>query len=168
LKLLAIRADSARVRRTRSFPAAVAAALALVALAVALFAASASATFEATLAARQSSVRADGPTFVVEAGGGRRTRIIDLEVDAGKCGSIYAPLIDASKAAPGFAAGRGAATFALQAQHLSLRIELRLHPRGEGLVGEGVLQAAVGDCHERLPLDLVSTAIRGGGRHAQG
>ncbi len=130
-----------------------------------LFAATASATFEATLALRQASARADGPTFKVEAGGGRRTRILDFKVEAGKCGSIYAPLIDAGKASSGFAAGNGAATFNLDADGIKLRVELRLKPRGEGLRAAGVFEATVGDCHERMPLDMVSTAIRGGGRH---
>ena len=42
-----------------------------------LFVASAAATFEATMVPRKGSERATGPTFVVEAGGGRRTRILD-------------------------------------------------------------------------------------------
>jgi hypothetical protein len=150
--------------RARYATLAVASAAILTALA--LFAATASATFEATMALRQPSARKAGPTFVVEAGGGRRTRILDFKVESGKCGSIYAPLIDASKASPGFAAGKGTATFHLTANQIELRIELRLKPRGEGLRGDGLFEATVGTCHERLPLDLVSTAIRGGGRHA--
>jgi hypothetical protein len=142
-----------------------AAVLAAILTAFALFAATASATFEATMALRKPSARAAGPTFVVEAGGGRRTRILDFQVEAGRCGSLYAPLIDASKTSPGFASGKGAATFKLDANHLKLRIELRLNSRGEGLRADGVFEATVGTCHERIPLDMVSTAIRGGGRH---
>jgi hypothetical protein len=127
--------------------------------------AGASATFEATLSPRKASARAVGPTFEVEAGGGRRTRILDLEVAGGRCGSIYAPLLDASRTKPGFADGKGAAVFALAAAHLQLRIELAVSPRGEALRGSGLLDATVGGCHERVPLDLVSTTIRGGGRH---
>ena len=62
-----------------------------------LFAASAAATFEATMVPRKGSERTAGPTFVVEAGGGRRTRILDFSYEGGKCGSIYAPLLDAGK-----------------------------------------------------------------------
>jgi hypothetical protein len=142
------------------------AAIAAVLLAsLALFATTASATFEATLALRKTSARGSGPTFVVEAGGGRRTRILDFKVEAGRCGSIYAPLIDASKASRGFAAGKGAATFNLAASGVKLRIDLRLRPRGEGLRAAGLFEATIGECHERIPLDMVSTAIRGGGRH---
>lgn len=136
-----------------------------VAASLGLFAAGASATFEATLATRQASARAAGPTFVVEAGGGRRTRIRDLSLEAGACGSIYAPLLNSTRVKPGFADGNGAATFGLGAQHLHLRLELRVSPRGEGLRGTGILKATVGTCHERVALDLVSTSIRGGGRH---
>lgn len=136
--------------------------------ALGLFAASASATFEATMATRQASARAAGPTFTVEAGGGRRTRILDLSLEAGACGSIYAPLLDASRVKPGFANGNGSATFGLTAQHLHLRLELKVGRRGEGLRGTGVLEATIGTCHERVPLDLVSTSIRGGGRHRHG
>lgn len=131
-----------------------------------IFAATASATFEATMALRKPSARSTGPTFVVEAGGGRRTRILDFKVEGGKCGSIYAPLIDAGRTSPGFATGRGAATFALDANEVKLRVELRLKQRGEGLRADGIFEATIGTCHERMPLDMVSTAIRGGGRHA--
>jgi hypothetical protein len=130
-----------------------------------IFAAGASATFEATLALRKPSGRAAGPTFKVEAGGGRRTRILDFQIESGRCGSIYAPVIDVSQASPGFAAGKGAGTFTLVASHLQLRVDLRLGARGEGLRADGLFEATVGTCHERVPLDLVSTAIRGGGRH---
>jgi hypothetical protein len=130
------------------------------------FATSASATFEATMVPRQGSARKAGPTFIVEAGGGRRTRLLDLEVEAGVCGSIFAPLIEATSAKPGFAAGSGAAVFLKSDHDLNLRLELRVKPRGEGLRAEGRLEARIGTCHERLPLDLVSTSIRGGGRHA--
>lgn len=133
--------------------------------ALALFAAPASATFEATMALRKQSARESGPTFKLEAGGGRRTRILDFKLEAGKCGSIYAPLIDAGKTSPGFAGGKGSATFKLAANHLDLRVELRLKPRGEGLRADGLFEATIGTCHERIPLDLVSIAIRGGGRH---
>ena len=156
-------ADSPEVRRTKASLAT----LAAVALAsLALFVTSASATFEATLVPRQGSARKAGPTFIVEAGGGRRTRILDLEVEAGACGSIFAPLIEATSAKPGFAAGNGAAVFAKSDHDLNLRLELRVKPRGEGLRAEGRLEATIGTCHERLPLDLLSTSIRGGGRHA--
>jgi hypothetical protein len=151
------------MRRTK----ATLAALAAVALAsLALFAASAAATFEATMVPRQGSARKAGPTFIVEAGGGRRTRILDLEVEGGVCGSIFAPLIEATRAKPGFAAGNGAAVFAKSDRDLSLRLELRLKRRGEGLRAQGRLEATIGTCHERLPLDLISTTIRGGRRHA--
>jgi hypothetical protein len=151
--------------RTRSTLAA----LALAAFAsLALFAATASATFEATMAPRQASAREAGPTFVLEAGGGRRTRIRALSIEAGACGSIYAPLLNITKASRGFSNGNGAAVFGNSAQDLHLRLELRLKPRGEGLRGTGVFTATIGDCHERVPLDLLSTAIRGGGRHASG
>ena len=142
--------------------------LALAATAAALFAASASATFEATMAPRQANAREAEPTFVLEAGGGRRTRIRDLSLEAGACGSLYAPLLNITKAGAGFANGNGAATFGNSAQDLHLQLDLRLKPRGEGLRGTGVFKATVGDCHERVPLDLVSTSIRGGGRHRQG
>jgi hypothetical protein len=105
---------------------------------------------------------------VLEAGGGRRTRIRELSIEAGACGSIYAPLLNITKASKGFANGNGVATFGNAAQDLHIGLELRLKPRGEGLRGTGVLKATVGSCKERVPLDLVSTSIRGGGRHAQG
>ncbi|HVV91318.1 MAG TPA: hypothetical protein VHB53_12555 [Solirubrobacterales bacterium] len=120
------------------------------------------------MATRQASTRATGPTFVVEAGGGRRTRIRNLSLETGACGSIYAPLLNSTRVKPGFAAGKGAAVFGLTAQHLHLRVELKLSPRGEGLRATGVLKATVGTCHERVSLDLVSTGIRGGGRHRHG
>jgi len=143
------------------------AALAVASLAsLGLLTASASATFEATMATRGASARTAGPTFVVEAGGGRRTRIRNLSVGIGACGSIFAPLLDASRVKPGFADGNGAAVFGLTAQHLHLRLELKVSPRGEGLRGTGLLKTTVGKCHERVALDLVSTTIRGGGRHA--
>ncbi len=132
-----------------------------------LFAASASATFEATMGPRQASARTAGPTFVLEAGGGRRTRIRDFTLEAGSCGSIFSPLLNISKASAGFAAGNGKAVFGNSAQDLRIQLELRVEPRGEGLRGTGVLTATIGSCHERVPLDLVSTSIRGGGRHAQ-
>jgi hypothetical protein len=144
------------------------AAFALAATALALFAASAAATFEATMAPRQANAREAGPTFVLEAGGGRRTRIRDLSLEAGACGSLYAPLLNLTKATAGFAAGNGKATFGYSAQDLHLKLELRLKPRGEGLRGTGVFKATVGACHERVPLDLVSTSTRGGGRHRHG
>lgn len=151
------------MRRTK----AILAALVVVALAsLGVFVASASATFEATMVPRRGSARQASPSFIVEAGGGRRTRILDLEVEAGACGSIFAPLIEATHAKPGFAGGNGAAVFAKTDHDLSLRLELRLDPRGEGLRAEGSLEATLGTCHERLPLDLISTSIRGGGRHA--
>jgi hypothetical protein len=143
-------------------------ALALVTAALAIFAASASATFEATMGPRQASARTAGPTFVLEAGGGRRTRIRELSIESGACGSIYAPLLNITKASGGFADGNGSATFGNAAQDLHISLELRLKPRGEGLRGTGVFTATVGSCHERVPLDLVSTSIRGGGRHSQG
>ena len=152
------------VRRTRSLLAACAVAL----LALAAFAANASATFEATMAPRQANARAAGPTFVLEAGGGRRTRIRDFSLEAGSCGSIFAPLLNITKASAGFANGNGKATFGNSAQDLHLKLELRVKPRGEGLRATGLLQATIGSCHERVPLDLVSTSIRGGGRHRQG
>jgi hypothetical protein len=151
------------VSRTRSALAAIA----VVALAsLGLFAASASATFEATMATRQASARAAGPTFIVETGGGRRTRIRNLSLGAGACGSIYAPLLNSTRVKPGFSDGNGAAVFGLAAQHLHLLLELKVSPRGEDLRGTGLLKATVGTCHERVALDLVSTSIRGGGRHA--
>jgi hypothetical protein len=152
------------MRRTRSLLAACAVAL----LALALGAASASATFEATMAPRQANAREAGPTFVLEAGGGRRTRIRNLSLETGACGSLYAPLLNITKASAGFANGNGKATFGNSAQDLHLQLKLRLKPRGEGLRGTGVFKATVGTCHERVPLDLVSTSIRGGGRHRQG
>jgi hypothetical protein len=151
------------MRRTRSLLAASAVAL----LALAAFAGSASATYEATMAPRQTSAREAGPTFVIEAGGGRRTRIRDFSLEAGACGSIFAPLLNITKASAGFANGNGAATFGNAAQDLRLSLELRVKPRGEGLRGTGVFKATVGTCHERVPLDLISTSIRGGGRHTQ-
>jgi hypothetical protein len=142
------------------------AALALVALgSLGLFAASASATFEATMAPRRPSARAAGPTFVVEAGGGRRTRIRNLSIETGACGSIFAPLLDSTRVKGGFTNGNGVAIFGRTSQHLHLRLELKVKPRGEGLRGTGLLKATIGTCHERVPLDLVSTSIRGGGRH---
>jgi hypothetical protein len=142
--------------------------LAVVALAsLGIFAASAAATFEATLVPRQASEREAGPTFALEAGGGRRTRILDLEVEAGRCGSIFTPLIDATKASAGFAGGHGVATFAKGDRELTFRLELRVKPRGEALRATGLLTATVGSCHERIPLDLVTASIRGGGRHPQ-
>jgi hypothetical protein len=141
---------------------------AAVALALsALFAASAAATFEATMAPRKASERRDGLSFVVEAGGGRSTRIRNLQVEGGRCGSIFAALIEAGRTTSGFAGGHGAAVFATSAPGLKVRLELRVAPRGEGLAGSGVFTASSGTCKERLPLDLVSTAIRGGGRHRQ-
>jgi hypothetical protein len=130
---------------------------------LALFTSTAAATFEATLAPQGTS-RADGPTFIVEAGGGRRTRIRDFEFGAGKCGSIFAPLIDAGRKTAGFADGKGLGIFSLNSQDLHLRFELRVSPRGEGLRGHGLLQATIGSCHERVAMSLVSTTIRGGGR----
>ncbi len=153
------------MNRTRATFAAVAV-LALASLG--LFAASASATFEATMVPRKGSERKAGPSFIVEAGGGRRTRIRNLQIEGGACGSIFLPLIDATRAKAGFAAGRGAATFGLSDQHLHVQLELRVKPHGEGLTGSGVFKATIGECHERLPLDLVTATIRGGGRHAKG
>jgi hypothetical protein len=152
------------VSRTRSLLAAIAVAL----LALGAFAASAAATFEATMAPRQTSARAAGPTFVVEAGGGRRTRIRNLSIETGACGSIFAPLLDSTRVKGGFTDGNGTAIFGRTAQHLHLQLELRVKPRGEGLRGTGLLKATIGSCHERVPLDLVSTSIRGGGRHTPG
>jgi hypothetical protein len=133
-----------------------------------LFVASAAATFEATMVPRKGSERSTGPTFVVEAGGGRRTRILDFSFEGVKCGSIYAPLLDAGKIKGGFANGNGAAVFALQATQLRLRLELKVSPRGENLNGRGALTATVGTCHEKVPMELVSSEIRGGGRHISG
>jgi hypothetical protein len=138
-------------------------ALALAALAV--FASSASATFEATMVPRKGSERSTGPTFVVEAGGGRRTRILDFNFEGGRCGSIYAPLLDAGNVKGGFVNGNGSAVFLLAGTQLNLRLELKVSPRGENLKGRGVLKATVGSCHEKVPLELVSSEIRGGGRH---
>ena len=135
---------------------------------LALFTASASATYEATMGPRQASARAAGPTFVLEAGGGRRTRIRNFSLEAGTCGSLFAPLLNITKASAGFANGNGKATFGNTAQDLHIQLELRVKPRGEGLRGTGVLRATIGSCHERVPLDLVSTSIRGGGRHRSG
>ncbi|HEY0280479.1 MAG TPA: hypothetical protein VGC32_19600 [Solirubrobacterales bacterium] len=145
--------------------------LAAVAIALAtlgVFVSSAAATFEATMVPRQGSERSTGPTFVVEAGGGRRTRILDFSFEGGKCGSIYAPLLDAGKVKGGFVNGNGSAVFTRNATHLRLRFELKVSPRGEKLSGHGLLRATVGSCHEKVPTDLVSAEIRGGGRHASG
>jgi len=131
-----------------------------------LFVASASATFEATMVPRKGSERSTGPNFVVEAGGGRRTRILDFNYEGGKCGSIYAPLLDAGNVKGGFVNGNGSAVFLLAGTHLNLRLELKVSPRGEGLTGHGLLKATVGTCHEKVPMDFVSSEIRGGGRHA--
>ena len=139
--------------------------LAIVIGAPAVFASSALATYEATMVPRKGSERAAGPTFVVEAGGGRRTRILDLSFEGGRCGSIYAPLLDAGSVKGGFANGNGSAVFSLKATQLSLRVELKVKPRGEDLTARGVLSATVGSCHEKVPLDLVTAKIRGGGRH---
>ncbi len=128
---------------------------------------SASATFEATMAARGGG-RAGGPTFIVEAGGGRSTRIRNLEVPQGRCGSIFAALIEAGHTTAGFAGGNGVAIFTSSGVGLKLRLELRVKPRGEGLTGSGIFDATLDGCHERLPLDLVSAEIRGGGRQGQG
>jgi hypothetical protein len=130
-----------------------------------LFVASAAATFEATMVPRKGSERWTGPTFVVEAGGGRRTRILDFNYEGGKCGSIYAPLLDAGNVKGGFVNGNGAAAFSLVGTHLNLRLELKVSPHGEDLTGRGVLKATVGTCHEKVPMELVSSEIRGGGRH---
>ena len=136
--------------------------------ALAVFASSAAATFEATMVPRKNSERSTGPTFVVEAGGGRRTRILDFNYEGGKCGSIYAPLLDAGNVKGGFVNGNGAAVFSLAGTHLNLRLELKVSPRGEGLVGRGLLKATVGSCHEKVATELVSSEIRGGGRHTSG
>src|SRR6201994_4689192 len=93
-------------RRNTTLAAATAALL----VALALFAASASATFEATMALRTPSARKAGPTFTVEAGGGRRTRILDFSIESGRCGSIYVPLIDASRTTGGLPGGQGPST----------------------------------------------------------
>jgi hypothetical protein len=130
-----------------------------------LFVASAAATFEATMVPRKGSERSTGPTFVVEAGGGRRTRILDFNFEGGKCGSIYAPLLDAGNVKGGFVNGNGSAVFSLNATKLHLRLELKVSPRDENLNGRGVLKATVGSCHEKVPMDLVTSEIRGGGRH---
>ncbi len=132
---------------------------------LALFVASAAATYEATMVPRKGSERAAGPRFVVEAGGGRRTRILDFNFEGGKCGSIYAPLLDAGQVKGGFVNGNGSAVFSLKATQLHLRVELKVKPHGEDLTGRGVLKATVGGCHENVPLDLVTSKIRGGGRH---
>jgi hypothetical protein len=129
------------------------------------FVASAEATFEATMVPRKGSERAAGPTFLVEAGGGRRTRILDFNYEGGKCGSIYAPLLDAGNVKGGFVNGNGSAVFSLAGTQLNLRLELKVSPRGEGLTGRGLLKATVGSCHEKVPMELVSSEIRGGGRH---
>jgi hypothetical protein len=115
---------------------------------------------------RKGSERAAGPNFVVEAGGGRRTRILDFNYEGGKCGSIYAPLLDAGNVKGGFVNGNGAAVFSLAGTHLNLRLELKVTTRGEGLTGRGLLKANVGSCHEKVPMELISSQIRGGGRHA--
>ena len=111
---------------------------------------------------------AGGPTFIVEAGGGRSTRIRNLEVPKGRCGSIFAALIEAGHTTSGFSGGNGAAVFTSAGVGLKLRLELRVKPRGEGLTGSGIFDATLDSCHERMPLDLVSATIRGGGRHRQG
>ena len=111
------------------------------------------------------SARKAGPTFTVEAGGGRRTRILDFSIESGRCGSIYAPVIDAGQTTPASPPARAPPPSPSPPPTCSLRLELRLRPRGEGLRAEGLLEATVGTCHERVPLDLVSTEIRGGGRH---
>ncbi|HEX3362989.1 MAG TPA: hypothetical protein VHS74_18495 [Solirubrobacterales bacterium] len=150
------------MRRTK---AALAGAIIAVLGSLTLFVASAAATFEATMVPRKGSERSAGPTFVVEAGGGRRTRILDFNYEGGRCGSIYAPLLDAGKVKGGFVNGNGSAVFSLQATHLNLRLELKVSPRGENLNGRGVLNATIGTCHEKVPMQLVSSGIRGGGRH---
>lgn len=114
------------------------------------------------MAARPASARVAGPTFTVEAGGGRRTRIRNLSIEAGACGSIFAPLLDSTRVKPGFANGNGMAVFGRTARQLHLRLELRVRPRGEGLVGSGVLKARIGSCHERVPFDLVPINIEVG------
>jgi hypothetical protein len=159
------RADSSTVRRTK---AALAGATIAVLASLTLFAAPAAATFEATMVPRKGSERSTGPNFVVEAGGGRRTRILDFSFEGGKCGSIYAPLLDAGRIKGGFADGNGAAVFSLKATKLQLRLELKVSPRGENLTGRGVLTATVATCHEKVPMELTSSQIRGGGRHASG
>jgi len=133
-----------------------------------LFVASAAATYEATMVPRKGSERSTGPTFLVEAGGGRRTRILDFNYEGGKCGSIYAPLLDAGKVKGGFVNGNGAAVFSLAGTHLNLRLELKVSPRGEGLTGRGLLKATVRSCHEKVAMDLVTSEIRGGGRYTSG
>jgi hypothetical protein len=145
-----------------------AAAVALIVVVLAALASSAAATFEATLVPRKGSERAGGPNFIVEAGGGRRTRILDFSLEGGKCGSIYAPLLDAGSVKGGFVNGNGAAVFSLKATDLHLRLELRVKPHGEDLTASGVLAATVGSCHEKVPLDLITSKIRGGGRHTSG
>ncbi len=142
------------------------AALALALAVLAVFASSAAATFEATMVPRKGSERSTGPNFVVEAGGGRRTRILNFSFEGGRCGSIYAPLLDAANVKGGFVNGNGSAVFSVAGTHLNLRLELRVSPRGENLNGRGLLEATVGSCHERVPMDLISSEIRGGGRHA--
>jgi hypothetical protein len=142
--------------------------IALALSALALFAASASATFEATMVPRTGSGPAAGPEFTLEAGGGRRTRILDFSYEGGRCGSVFAPLLDAGRVKGGFANGNGSAVFSLAGQQLNLRVELKVSPRGEGLTGSGILKATVGSCHERVAMSLVSAKIRGGGRHASG
>ena len=114
---------------------------------------------------RKGSERSTGPTFVVEAGGGRRTRILDFNFEGGRCGSIYAPLLDAGNVKGGFVNGNGSAVFSTAGTHLNLRLELKVSPRGEDLNGRGVLKATVGTCHEKASMELVSAEIRGGGRH---
>jgi hypothetical protein len=151
------------VRRTK---AALAGATIAALASLTLFVTSAAATFEATMVPRKGSERATGPNFVVEAGGGRRTRILDFNYEGGSCGSIYAPLLDAGNIKGGFTNGNGAAVFSLNAKQLHLRLELKVSPHGEDLTGRGLLRATVGTCHEKVPMDLVSSAIRGGGRHA--
>lgn len=66
----------------------------------------------------------------------------------------------------GFVNGNGAAVFSLKATHLHLLLELKVSPHGEDLTARGLLKATVGTCHENVPLDLVTSQIRGGGRHA--
>src|ERR1700743_2563288 len=95
---------------------------------------------------RKASEHSTGPSFVVEAGGGRRTRILDFSYEGGRCGSIYAPLLDAGKVKGGFANGNGSAVFSVSATHLNVRLELKVSPRGEALTGHGVLTATVGTC----------------------
>jgi hypothetical protein len=150
------------VRRTK---AALAGAIIAALGSLTLFVASAAATFEATMVPRKGSERAAGPTFVVEAGGGRRTRILDFTYEGGRCGSIYAPLLDAGSIKGGFVNGNGTAVFSLNATQLHLRLELKVSPHGDALNGRAILKATVGPCHERVPMELVSSQIRGGGRH---